>query len=153
MSQQPMKRYYATELVDGEHTSVHKDYKAVYLAAAVEAVEAVGAKAKRWESDCLKECDRANALEAENERLKENARLTMDDTIPTRERCAVCHKISSVGFHVPNELWLAVVHPQFNNSILCLNCFISYADEKQAKWDRVIKFYPVSLASHLAGDC
>ena len=71
------------------------------------------------------------------------------EAVPTRERCGVCHKISPVGFHVPNELWDAVVHPQFNNSILCLNCFISYADEKLARWDTVIKFYPVSLAAHL----
>ena len=70
-------------------------------------------------------------------------------SVPTRERCAACQQISPVGFYVPNKVWTAVVHPFFQNSILCLRCFISRADEKLIAWDEVIKLYPVSLASHL----
>ena len=69
--------------------------------------------------------------------------------IPTRERCQACHQISPVGFHVPDTMWRAVVHPHFQNSILCLPCFISRADEKLIDWSAVITLYPVSLASHL----
>lgn len=72
-----------------------------------------------------------------------------DIGISTRERCAACQRISPVGFHVPNEIWEAVVHPHFCNSILCLFCFASRADEKLIMWERDIKLFPVSLASHL----
>lgn len=68
---------------------------------------------------------------------------------PTRERCAMCQRISPVGFHVPTEVWQACVHPHWQNSVLCLGCFISQADEKLIAWDRHITFYPVSLKSHL----
>ena len=67
----------------------------------------------------------------------------------TRERCGICHKISPVGFWVPNEVWEACVHPRHQNDVLCLSCFISMADEKLVRWDKHIQFYAVSLASHL----
>lgn len=69
--------------------------------------------------------------------------------IPTRERCQMCHRYSPIGFHVPDWLWQLAVHPHWQNSILCLGCFIQGADEKLLRWDRHITFYPVSLASHL----
>ena len=67
----------------------------------------------------------------------------------TRERCAACQEVSPVGFHVPNEVWEAVVHPQFVHSILCVRCFVSRADEKLVAWDESIEFYPVSFVTHL----
>lgn len=69
--------------------------------------------------------------------------------IATRERCQMCHEVSAVGFHVPNEMWQLVVHKHWQSSILCLRCFISLADEKLAPWDKSITFYPVSFATHL----
>lgn len=72
--------------------------------------------------------------------------------IPTRERCQMCNRISAVGFWVPNEIWKAAVHPHWQESPLCLGCFASQADEKLIHWEREIKFYPVSLVSHL-NDC
>ncbi len=78
---------------------------------------------------------------------------TLMNNTPTRERCAACQQISPVGFAVSNEIWEAVVHPQFVNSILCLLCFISRADEKLVPWDKAIKLYPVSLYTHLSQTC
>lgn len=72
---------------------------------------------------------------------------------PTRERCAACQQISQVGFAVPDEVWEAVVHPQFINSILCLRCFVSRADEKLVPWDDDIELFPVSLHTHLSQNC
>lgn len=69
--------------------------------------------------------------------------------IPTRERCQMCHRISAVGFSVPDWLWKVAVHPRWRNSVLCIYCFIEGADEKLLRWDRHITFYPVSKASHL----
>jgi hypothetical protein len=69
-----------------------------------------------------------------------------------REFCALCNRVSPVGFWVPNECWEAVVHWSRINDIHCLSCFIARADEKLIRWDREIKFYPVSLALHLGDE-
>jgi len=70
-------------------------------------------------------------------------------TIPTRERCAHCGRISAVGFHVPDQVWSAVVHPSLADAILCVACFADMADGKLVQWDDAIRFFPVSLRSHL----
>ncbi len=69
--------------------------------------------------------------------------------IPTRERCKVCNRISAVGFWVPNKIWEVSIPKYLQESVLCINCFVSFADEKLIEWDDEIKFFPVSLASHL----
>jgi hypothetical protein len=63
---------------------------------------------------------------------------------PHREICALCHKVSRVGFWVPDELWKLAVHRQYQESIICLSCFTRLADERCVHWDKEIKFYPVS---------
>lgn len=68
---------------------------------------------------------------------------------PHREICALCHSVSRVGFSVPNEVWKVVVHRIHLESILCLGCFTRLADEKSVKWDKDIKFYPVSWITHI----
>lgn len=72
-------------------------------------------------------------------------------SIPTREICGLCHRVSAVGFWVPNDVWSEVVHPHYIASIHCLSCFVERADEKLVEWDSVIKFYPVSLRTHIEG--
>lgn len=71
------------------------------------------------------------------------------ESIATRERCQVCHKVSPVGFFVPHETWRRAVPRNWQNSVLCLTCFISFADERLLRWDEEIEFYPVSLRTHL----
>lgn len=68
---------------------------------------------------------------------------------PHREICGLCHRVVAVGFWVPNEIWEAVVHRSHIHSIHFLNCFIERADEKLINWSKDIKFYAVSLRSHL----
>ena len=68
---------------------------------------------------------------------------------PHREICQLCHRVVAVGFWVPNDIWAAVVHRSHLNAIHCLNCFIERADEKLIDWSKEIKFYAVSLRSHL----
>lgn len=70
-------------------------------------------------------------------------------SIATRERCGLCHRVSPIGFHVPDDFWqVAVPHP-WRSTVLCIGCFVSFADERLLPWDRVITFYPVSLRTHL----
>lgn len=76
----------------------------------------------------------------------------MTERIATRERCGICHRISAVGFWVPNEVWAAVVHHSRLHDIHCLACFADHADAAMVDWAAEIKFYPVSLVSHLRGD-
>jgi len=70
-------------------------------------------------------------------------------SIATRERCGVCHHVSPVGFHVPDDLWLVAVPNYFRNTVMCMYCFASFADERMLPWDENITFYPVSLRTHL----
>lgn len=72
-------------------------------------------------------------------------------SIATRERCGLCHKISPVGFSVSDDLWKWAVPEQYRDTILCLGCFISFADERMLPWDLNIRLFPVSLHTHLEG--
>lgn len=65
-----------------------------------------------------------------------------------REICSLCHRVNRVGFHVPNNVWQAVVHKSNQNSIVCLECFSHRADEKYIEWDKDIQLFPVSLYTH-----
>jgi hypothetical protein len=67
----------------------------------------------------------------------------------TREICKVCYHINTVGFSVPDEIWQVTVPEKLQNSVLCLACFIRFADEQLIEWDKDIKFYPVSFATYL----
>lgn len=68
----------------------------------------------------------------------------------TREWCAMCNRVSPVGFHVPDEVWAEVVHPRYQHSTICLSCFAARADEMLIEWDRDIALFPVSLKTHIA---
>lgn len=64
-----------------------------------------------------------------------------------REICKACWRPSGVGFHVPEHVWSQAVHPDFQNRVLCLGCFVAMADERLIAWDDDIEFFPVSAAS------
>jgi len=68
-----------------------------------------------------------------------------EQTIPCRQKCAACHQIMPVDYHVTDEIWDEAVRPFFRDSIICLNCFISWADEKLLPWDKEIEMWPTSL--------
>lgn len=72
-----------------------------------------------------------------------------DNRIGTREICKLCYQINTVGFHVPDHIWEAVVPPEVRTRVVCLACFTRLADEKLIPWDCQIEFFPVSLFSHL----
>lgn len=88
---------------------------------------------------------------AEGASTKSNYFLRLEQLeYPHREICGLCHRAVAVGFWVPDEIWSAVVHHRYATTIHCLNCFIERADEKLIDWSKEIKFYAVSLRSHLA---
>ena len=65
----------------------------------------------------------------------------------TREICKHCGDVSAVGFSVSDKIWLEVNGSE--NGVLCLKCFTKKAENLHIAWDKDIKFYPVSLMSHL----
>lgn len=65
--------------------------------------------------------------------------------IPMRGWCAMCNQPIRVSFWVPDAIWYEAIHPSLNNSTICLNCFVTRADEKLLEWDKDIKFYPMSM--------
>lgn len=66
-------------------------------------------------------------------------------SIPCRQKCAACFHIMPIDYHVTDEIWYEVVPTLLNNSIICLNCFTSWADEKLLPWDKEIEMRPTSL--------
>jgi hypothetical protein len=61
----------------------------------------------------------------------------------------MCHRANPVGFQVPDSIWREVVPEEYQSGVVCLPCFTRLADEKLVPWDRQIRFYPVSMATHL----
>ena len=70
-------------------------------------------------------------------------------SMPHREICALCHEVSRVGYHVPDDVWGAAIHAHWKDDIICLQCFTRIADEKGVEWDQGITFYPVSWITHI----
>lgn len=69
----------------------------------------------------------------------------------TREVCSECDRLSRVGFHVPNEIWLQAIPVDRQEDIFCVACFTRFADRKYLAWDREIRFFPVSKKTHREG--
>jgi hypothetical protein len=67
---------------------------------------------------------------------------------PHREICALCHEVSRVSYHVPDEVWEAAVHWSHRQSLICLRCFTRQADARRVDWSRGIRFAPTSLVQH-----
>lgn len=47
-----------------------------------------------------------------------------------RQRCKVCWNADGFNFHVPDEVWRAVVPPELQQLVVCLRCFDDFAQEK-----------------------
>jgi len=43
------------------------------------------------------------------------------------QRCKICGKRNKMDFTVPDEIWAAIIPPQFQNRVVCLACFDSFA--------------------------
>lgn len=75
----------------------------------------------------------------------------MPITVASREICKICYYVNTVGFVVADDIWSAVVPPEHQRGIVCLNCFTRLADTKMIQWDKGIRLFPVSLKTHLDG--
>lgn len=54
-----------------------------------------------------------------------------------QQTCKVCGRPDKFDFHVPDEIWEAVVPPEFQRHVVCLTCFDDFAiarDIDYARW-------------------
>lgn len=51
-----------------------------------------------------------------------------------RQRCKVCGCADGFNFHVPDEVWEAVVPRKFQTRVVCLRCFDRFAKEKEVDY-------------------
>ena len=62
------------------------------------------------------------------------------------EVCKRCQRRNTVGFHVPEELWRAIVKGRW--SLLCLTCFDEVAEAEKVEYDIPQRdLYPVSWSA------
>lgn len=62
-----------------------------------------------------------------------------------RETCQRCLRVNRVAFGVPDDLWSLVVTGELRNKVICLDCFVHWADFKGINWKCwEMEFYPVS---------
>lgn len=47
-----------------------------------------------------------------------------------RQTCKACLRPDKFDFHVPDDVWAAVVPPTLINRVVCLDCFDRFAREK-----------------------
>jgi len=48
----------------------------------------------------------------------------------TGEICKVCGREQRIAWSIRDDLWIKIVPPKFRNKVVCLECFLKFADEK-----------------------
>lgn len=71
--------------------------------------------------------------------------LGPEQKIPCRQKCAACSQVLTIDYHVSDGIWYEAVKPFYNNSIICINCFARWADEKLLPWCQEITLRPCSM--------
>ena len=56
--------------------------------------------------------------------------MKRDERLAQRQTCKVCRMADHFDFHVPDEVWAAVVPERFRAGVVCLTCFDDFAAEK-----------------------
>lgn len=55
-----------------------------------------------------------------------------------RQTCKVCGVPDKFNFNVPNEVWAAVVPPEYLNRVVCLFCFDELARQRGVAYAKTI---------------
>lgn len=51
-----------------------------------------------------------------------------------QQTCKVCLRPDKFDFHVPDDVWEAVVPSELRNRVVCLGCFDDFARERQVDY-------------------
>jgi hypothetical protein len=53
--------------------------------------------------------------------------------------CRVCGSLYKDDFRIPNDTWITVIPTEYQNEVVCVECFGKFACEKQIELFRVHK--------------
>lgn len=56
-----------------------------------------------------------------------------------RQRCAVCKCNDKFNFAVPNEVWRKIVPPEYQNKVVCLQCFDEFARKQNIDYSNALE--------------
>jgi hypothetical protein len=56
-----------------------------------------------------------------------------------QQTCKVCLRVDRFNFHVPDEVWLAVVPMQYQNRVVCLACFDQFSEKRQVDYSTCLE--------------
>jgi len=58
-------------------------------------------------------------------------------TARPRGACKVCSSLDKGDFEIPNDVWKTVVPTEYQNKVVCVECFGKFACEKQVELFRL----------------
>lgn len=94
-------------------------------------------------------CDFCGAVAGNPHKSTCPTQIKQPARIPHRQFCSLCHRAYAIDWHVPDATFKAALHHTMWNSLVCLNCFIHFADEKLIAWEVDIQLHPTSLRTQL----
>lgn len=56
-----------------------------------------------------------------------------------QQRCKVCGCIDKFNYNVPDDVWLNVIPPKYQNRVVCLACFDNFAEKMEVDYSTSIK--------------
>jgi hypothetical protein len=56
-----------------------------------------------------------------------------------RQRCAVCKCTDKFNFAVPDEVWREVVPHEYQNKVVCLQCFDEFARKENIDYSNALQ--------------
>jgi len=62
------------------------------------------------------------------------ASVQTHDMAGHQQTCKVCGRPDKFDFHVPDEVWVAVVPEEYRNRVVCLGCFDEFAQERRVDY-------------------
>ena len=55
------------------------------------------------------------------------------------QRCKVCGQRDKMDFQIKDDVWERVVPPPYQNRVVCLSCFDSFASQRGIKYAHAIE--------------
>lgn len=56
-----------------------------------------------------------------------------------QQTCRVCGRIDKFDYSIPDDIWSAIVPPQFRNRVVCLCCFDDFAKEQGIDYNDALR--------------
>lgn len=99
-------------------------------------------------NDCQQHQQQADSSEtaATLTEYKRESSVDKPDLDPLWQRCKACRHRDKFNFHVPDDIWEAVVPRHLRNRVVCLSCFDEFARQRR------VDYAPYLHTLYFAGD-